>query len=642
LYPPRPPIFPADGASLPDEMKEYPNWVNWKYHLSHGRWTKVPIYRAGHGWPFASSTNPATWVDYYAALSTHLLLEDHDLVGIGFCPSRDTPFTFVDIDKCRDRDTGEIAPEALGYCRLLNTYTEVTVSGTGLRLALVGKKPGDRCLNRQLRVELYDRAHFMAMTGWRLPEFPATIEPRQAELEEFYHRLFPPAAPAPTVPPRVPRASHAPPAPPAFHPATETVGDARAVASLLSPGDLIERARRYLAKVPGAVSGRGGSSWTAHVACILVVSFALSVNDALPLLREWNETCSPPWSDRDLRRKLEWADQRPGPRGRLANAERLQPWEEEIADLLDVPVTVRLGPAPAPPAASAAAAPAGVPAPPAPGDDGARHRAAWEDPRDSDPWAKSLRCPNCRELLMRHRWERHVDVRVVDCHEQTCAACRHNAKRRQALKLRRGIAAGDAVHVCTVPEWSKKVWAALPGTYARVKRTSAGLRVGELVISLGGPPQGLDSQPMTGADALALAESNIAAYDAGGWVVSTSQDWPRDDEPDCASGCWQVIGERPRDLPRLTRQVMRRIAEDNGATLENPPGEVPERLRHRFRAIHRFHYPPDWDEARLGDFVWQLSLGESVPDAGLRGREAGSVPAGFTIDLSAENFCLSG
>jgi hypothetical protein len=147
---------------------------------------------------------------------------------------------------------------------------------------------------------------------------------------------------------------------------------------------------------------------------------------------------------------------------------------------------------------------------------------------------------------MRHRWERDVDVRVVDCHDRACVACRHNAKRKQVLKLRRGIATGDTVHVCTVPEWGRKVWAALPGTYARVKQTSAGLRVGELVISLGGPPQGLDSEPMTGADALALAEANVAAYAEAGRVVSTSQDWPRDDEPDSATGCWRVIGERSR------------------------------------------------------------------------------------------------
>ena len=33
--------------------------------------------------------------------------------------------------------------------------------------------------------------------------------------------------------------------------------------------------------------------------------FGLGVEDALPLMLEWNERCQPPWDEKDLRHKLE-------------------------------------------------------------------------------------------------------------------------------------------------------------------------------------------------------------------------------------------------------------------------------------------------------------------------------------------------
>jgi len=92
-----------------------------------------------------------------------------------------------------------------------------------------------------------------------------------------------------------------------------------------SPAD---RARAYLAKVPGAIAGSSGHDWTYHAACLLVIDFSLSIEDAMPLLQEWNETCQPPWSESELLHKLESADSAPGDRGAALKSNR-QKWEEE-------------------------------------------------------------------------------------------------------------------------------------------------------------------------------------------------------------------------------------------------------------------------------------------------------------------------
>ncbi len=69
-------------------------------------------------------------------------------------------------------------------------------------------------------------------------------------------------------------------------------------------GDIVERARRYLAKVSPAISGQGGHPATLLAAEHLVRGFGLSDDDALTLLTEWNQYCSPPWSEHELRHKI--------------------------------------------------------------------------------------------------------------------------------------------------------------------------------------------------------------------------------------------------------------------------------------------------------------------------------------------------
>jgi hypothetical protein len=81
--------------------------------------------------------------------------------------------------------------------------------------------------------------------------------------------------------------------------------------------DVLSRARAYLASVPGAVSGQHGHDRTFYAANRLVRGFDLTPDQAYPLFAEWNDRCEPPWSEHDLRRKLEQADQQPGPRGFL-------------------------------------------------------------------------------------------------------------------------------------------------------------------------------------------------------------------------------------------------------------------------------------------------------------------------------------
>ncbi len=86
---------------------------------------------------------------------------------------------------------------------------------------------------------------------------------------------------------------------------------------------VMDRARRYLERIPPAVSGRGGHRQTFLAASALVRDFGLADAEAYLLLSEWNRHCEPPWSERDLRRKLREARERGRrPLGRLRAANR--------------------------------------------------------------------------------------------------------------------------------------------------------------------------------------------------------------------------------------------------------------------------------------------------------------------------------
>jgi hypothetical protein len=70
-------------------------------------------------------------------------------------------------------------------------------------------------------------------------------------------------------------------------------------------GDVIERARKYLAKMEPAISGQGGHLALFKAAVALVRGFQLDEEAALDILRtDYNPRCQPAWKERELRHKV--------------------------------------------------------------------------------------------------------------------------------------------------------------------------------------------------------------------------------------------------------------------------------------------------------------------------------------------------
>jgi primase-polymerase (primpol)-like protein len=96
----------------------------------------------------------------------------------------------VDVDGCRDPETGEIESWALEIAAELDSYAEASPSGTGLKVFLRGELPSGR--RRKGSIEMYDRGRFFTTTGHRLADFPATVNERQEELSRLHRRVFGP------------------------------------------------------------------------------------------------------------------------------------------------------------------------------------------------------------------------------------------------------------------------------------------------------------------------------------------------------------------------------------------------------------------------------------------------------------------
>jgi hypothetical protein len=190
--PERPEALPVRFDAIPAELKARPAWFVWTFTRKDGRWTKRPsCVRGGPG----SSTDPSTWATFEDAKAAYLA-GGWDGVGLVHLP--EDGLTGIDLDKCRGPESGTLGPDQAEIVRMLDTYTEVSPSGTGIRAYAFGRKPGTKCKLTKRGYEMYDGmtadgnpgGRFLTITGHRLENSPETINKRQAVIEALYGEWF--------------------------------------------------------------------------------------------------------------------------------------------------------------------------------------------------------------------------------------------------------------------------------------------------------------------------------------------------------------------------------------------------------------------------------------------------------------------
>jgi putative DNA primase/helicase len=171
---------------------------NCRVKLPNGRWSgtlksqkkphKLPIN--AHTGGLAASTRSATWTSLEDA---RLAVQKWSLTGVGFVFTESDPYSGVDIDNCRNSETGRIADWAWAIIRPLESYTEISPSGTGVHTIVRGKLPagqGNQVVVQAGKVEMFSRTRYFTFTGIHVEGTPTDIFDRQVELLELHRELF--------------------------------------------------------------------------------------------------------------------------------------------------------------------------------------------------------------------------------------------------------------------------------------------------------------------------------------------------------------------------------------------------------------------------------------------------------------------
>jgi hypothetical protein len=123
----------------------------------------------------------STWTDFETAVEYD---ESSDTHGIGFMFDADGPVVGVDLDDCRDPETGDVDDWAIDIVTTLHSYAEVSPSGTGLHALAFGKIPDGG--SRKDGVEMYDEARYFTVTGNHYQRSPSNVNYREDEIEAVH------------------------------------------------------------------------------------------------------------------------------------------------------------------------------------------------------------------------------------------------------------------------------------------------------------------------------------------------------------------------------------------------------------------------------------------------------------------------
>lgn len=142
-------------ANIPQELKTYPHWVCWRYEFNGKKWTKPPYRPDGLK---ASKTDPRHYSDFESILAAY---KKGGFDGIGFILTKDDPFVAIDLDHCLNGPV--LTDSAKEIIKTMDSYTEISPSGTGIRIFVKGAIPR----NIKKEIEIYNHDSYVTVTGRR-------------------------------------------------------------------------------------------------------------------------------------------------------------------------------------------------------------------------------------------------------------------------------------------------------------------------------------------------------------------------------------------------------------------------------------------------------------------------------------------
>jgi hypothetical protein len=237
-------------------------WVLWKYVDRGGKPRKVPYQPSGAA---AKTNDPSTWTSF--AKVQEVLAASDAYSGIGFALG--DGWAGVDLDDVIV--DGETKPWAEDLITSLGSYSEISPSGTGVKVFVKGDFPDSGKtvkLDDGSGVEVYCQGRYFTVTGDHYGGAPRTVNEAKEALHDIRYRFY---------------------------------SD-----GLESFDDAFESMKRRLDAMPESVSGAFGSVPLVAAACE-IVRWGFDDEQAMELLRHYDARNIPPWEDPELQRALKSA-----------------------------------------------------------------------------------------------------------------------------------------------------------------------------------------------------------------------------------------------------------------------------------------------------------------------------------------------
>ena len=167
--------------TIPEELRKLDQWCLWRWEERDGKPTKPPYQTNGHG---AKSNDKKTWAPFKTVLKASQ--NGNKWAGIGFMLT--PPYVGVDLDKCRDPETGGIRDWGRSIVDTFKSYTEVSPSGTGVKILLKGDLPGGG--HHSERIGVFQKNRYFCITGDAVNGH-SEIRECQTELDALIKREWP-------------------------------------------------------------------------------------------------------------------------------------------------------------------------------------------------------------------------------------------------------------------------------------------------------------------------------------------------------------------------------------------------------------------------------------------------------------------
>lgn len=176
---------PGKPAALA-ALREIPQWGLWRWESVDGaKPTKIPYYPLLPYGRRARANEPEHWHTFQQAEQSlpKAMARNADFRGLAFCTAGQNEYIFLDLDDCIA--DGQLLPWAQELVRRCASYTEITPSGSGLRIigragGAVGLDPGHK---REIMVDgqkievFHGGANYLTVSGSRLPDTRDVLAP---------------------------------------------------------------------------------------------------------------------------------------------------------------------------------------------------------------------------------------------------------------------------------------------------------------------------------------------------------------------------------------------------------------------------------------------------------------------------------